>query len=71
MPPSLTGAPSVHLYVLDEDGEDAPSIRAERGPGNRSWVRPKTRSVLKKFFSDDEIAQGEWSFRVAIRRPSS
>lgn len=53
--PILAGQPRSLWYVLDEDGDDYPSIRAERGPGNRSWVRLKTRSVLKKLFSDDAL----------------
>lgn len=40
------GHPRVVWYVIDEAGEDHGSIRAERGPGNRSWVRPCTRSIL-------------------------
>src|SRR5262249_28020551 len=36
MPPSLKGHPRSIWYILDEDGDDTPSIRAERGPGNRS-----------------------------------
>jgi len=39
-------------YVLDEDSVDLKSIRAQRGPGNRSWIRPGTRAVLDKLFAD-------------------
>ncbi|MBX3001532.1 MAG: AAA family ATPase [Caldilineaceae bacterium] len=35
-------------YVLDEEGKDLPSIRAERGPANRSWVRPITPAIMGK-----------------------
>ncbi|MBC7998752.1 MAG: phosphoenolpyruvate carboxylase, partial [Leptolyngbya sp.] len=48
--------------VLDEDCEDLPSIRAERGPGNRSWVRSSTRTILEKLFSDPEIRQAKGLF---------
>ena len=51
----LAGQPRSLWYVLDDDGDDYPSIRAERGPGNRSWVRGKTRHVLKKLFSDQAL----------------
>jgi hypothetical protein len=42
LPTLLTSHPRAIWYVLDEDGEDLPSIRAERGPGGRSWVRDAT-----------------------------
>ncbi len=62
LPALLQGQPRAIWYVLDEDGDDLPSIRAERGPGNRSWIRPKTRSVLKKFFSDPTLRQTQGLF---------
>lgn len=62
MPPSLIGQPRAVWYVLDEDTDDLPSIRAERGPGNRSWIRPRTRSVLKKLFSDTLLRQAQGLF---------
>jgi hypothetical protein len=52
LPKLLTGHPRAIWYVLDEDGQDLPHIRAERGPGNRSWVRTGTTEVLKKLFKD-------------------
>lgn len=39
-------------YVVDEEGSDLASIRAERGPGNRSWVRAITPIILAKLFHD-------------------
>jgi hypothetical protein len=54
-PAVLAGQPRSIWYVLDEDGDDYPAIRAERGPGHRSWVRPKTRGVLQKLFSDGSL----------------
>jgi hypothetical protein len=36
LPTLLTSPPRAVWYVLDEDGQDLPSIRAERGPGGRS-----------------------------------
>lgn len=49
-------------YVLDEDGDDLPSIRADRGPGNRSWVRAATLKVLKKLFADDTLRSANGLF---------
>lgn len=44
-------------YVLDDEGSDLATIRAERGPGNQSWVRSITPSVLQKLFSDAGVRQ--------------
>jgi len=52
LPTLFVEQPRASWYVLDEDSDDLPSIRAERGPGNRSWVRPATIKVLKKLFAD-------------------
>jgi hypothetical protein len=67
LPPLLSGHPRAVWYVLDEDGQDLPSIRAERGPGNRSWVRPATRKVLAKLFSDPEIRKAQGLFITPFR----
>jgi len=42
-------------YVLDEEDSDLASIRASRGPGNKSWVRAITPSVLQKIFADTDV----------------
>jgi hypothetical protein len=55
LPILLTSHPRAVWYVLDEDGQDLPSIRAERGPGGRSWIRSATREVLNKLFADLEL----------------
>jgi hypothetical protein len=55
LPTLLTNHPRAVWYVLDEDGQDLPSIRAERGQGGRSWMRPATREVLGKLFADPEV----------------
>lgn len=50
---SVTGLP-VHRaiwYVLDEDRCERYQLRADRGPQNRSWVRPHTSHVLGRLFS--------------------
>jgi len=37
-------------YVLDEEADSLAQLRAERGPGGRSWVRPLSTNVLRKLF---------------------
>ncbi len=49
-------------YVLDEEDASLTSIRAARGPGNRSWVRGATQSVLQKLFSDADIRSANGLF---------
>ncbi len=44
--------PRAIWYVLDDDGEELPNIRAERGPGNRSWIRVATRKILARLLAD-------------------
>jgi len=39
-------------YVLDEEGTNLATIRSQRGPGNKSWVRSITPEILEKLFSD-------------------
>lgn len=52
LPELLEGQPRAIWYVLDEDCEELPTIRAERGPGNRSWIRVASPKVLDRLFSD-------------------
>lgn len=56
LPPLLADQPRAIWYVLDEEGKNLASIRAERGPGNRSWIRTATRDVLAKLFRDPGVA---------------
>ena len=42
-------------YVLDADAKDLASIRARRGPGNKSWVRTETLNVLQKLLSTKSV----------------
>jgi superfamily I DNA/RNA helicase len=56
LPMILNNQPRAIWYVLDEE-EDSPAIRAKRGPGNRSWVRPITRKILEKLFSDPALRE--------------
>ena len=58
----LVDQPRVIWYVLDEDTDDLPKIRAERGPGNRSWVRPYTGELLEKLFQDPVLAESTGFF---------
>jgi hypothetical protein len=49
-------------YVLDEETEDLASIRAERGPGNKGWVRAITPNILQKLFADQGVKQAKGLF---------
>lgn len=62
LPDLLKGQPRAIWYVLDDDADDIPSIRAERGPGNRSWIRTATPRVLKKLFSDPTLRSAQGLF---------
>ncbi|WP_442508491.1 AAA domain-containing protein [Novipirellula sp. SH528] len=42
-------------YVLDEEPADLAAIRAQRGTGNKSWVRSITPRILQKMFVDPEM----------------
>jgi hypothetical protein len=47
---ALGKSPRAIWYVLDEDTDERAHLRAERGPGNKSWVRQGTREVLNRIF---------------------
>jgi len=47
---------------LDDHGEPLPTIRAERGRGNRSWVRPVSPRVLARLFSDRALREAAGLF---------
>lgn len=49
-------------YVLDEEDTDLAAIRAARGPGNKSWVRGVTPTVLQKIFSDADVRGSDGMF---------
>lgn len=49
-------------YVLDADAKTLSSIRAERGPGNRSWIRKATLPVLQKLLSTKSIQDSNGLF---------
>lgn len=62
LPTVLQGQPRTIWYVLDDDTDDVPTIRAERGPGNRSWVRVATPKVLEKLFDDPTVRKAKGLF---------
>ncbi len=62
LPDSLREQPRAIWYVLDEDTNDMPSVRAERGKGNRSWVRTATARVLDKLFADPTLRTASGMF---------
>ena len=49
-------------YVLDEEDCDLDSIRATRGPGNKSWIREITPAILKKLFLDEKLKSSTGMF---------
>lgn len=53
--PFLADVSRTIWYVLDEEDCDLASIRASRGPGNKSWIRRITQSVLQKLFNDSGV----------------
>ena len=67
IPDILAGQPRAIWYVLDEDGDDLPAIRAERGPGHRSWIRTITRKVLTRLFTDKTFCAANGIFISPFR----
>lgn len=49
-------------YVLDEDAENLAAVRAERGPGNKSWTRTASFGVLQKLFSTEKLCRCDGLF---------
>lgn len=62
LPRLLSGNSRAIWYVLDEEEGDPAAIRAERGPGNRSWGRAITPTVLAKLFHDLSMRQARGLF---------
>jgi superfamily I DNA/RNA helicase len=54
-------------YTLDEEECELADIRACRGPGNKSWVRSVTKTVLQKLFSDTSVRQANGLFISPFR----
>lgn len=61
-PPFITEYSRTIWYVLDEEGGENAAIRAARGPGNKSWLRSITPSILEKLFSDNGVRQSNGLF---------
>lgn len=62
LPACMQGQPRAIWYVLDNDTRDLAHLRAERGPGNRSWIRSATMRVLAKLFADEEFRAADGLF---------
>jgi len=62
LPSLFRGGPRAIWQVLDEESSDLATIRAERGPGNRSWTRAVTLDVLERLFSDAEVRAAKGLF---------
>ena len=62
LPEILSNQPRTLWYILDEHGEELPTIRAERGPGNRSWIRVATTKVLDRLFADPTLCAASGMF---------
>ncbi len=60
--PLLANASRAIWYVVDDEDSDLAAIRAQRGPGNRSWVRSITKHVLQKLYSDADVRQANGLF---------
>ena len=61
--PLLANCPRAIWYVLDEDARDLASLRADRGPGNRSWIRPYSLGVLSTLFrASSTLREGDGLF---------
>lgn len=62
LPPMLATHSRAIWCVLDEEATELAQIRAERGPGNKSWVRSITPTILAKLFSDADIRRARGLF---------
>ena len=49
-------------YVLDDEAKDLSDIRADRGPGNKSWIRAITPSILQKLFTNPQVRASNGMF---------
>lgn len=66
----LSGHSRTIWYVLDDETNDLASIRSERGPGNKSWVRSITHQVLEKIFHDSSIRDSKGIFITPFKAQS-
>ena len=63
----LADTSRVIWYVLDDEDCDLASIRADRGPGNKSWVRGITENILRKLFDDIDVRKAHGLFISPFR----
>ena len=52
---SLAGIGRAAWYVLDDEPVPLADVRARRGPGNRSWIRPLAQVVMEKLLTDPSL----------------
>ncbi|MCU0710564.1 MAG: AAA domain-containing protein, partial [Pirellula sp.] len=71
LPQPLSDDTRAIWYVLDEESSDLPNIRAERGPGNRSWVRKVSIDILNHFFSHVEFRESHGLFLSPFKAQAS
>lgn len=62
VPASLDSFSRTIWCVLDEEDVGIDSIRASRGPANKSWVRMATPAVLQKLFEEEEFKRARGMF---------
>ena len=62
VPKVLVRQPRAIWNVLDENIDNLSSIRAKRGPGNRSWIRTASTDFLRVLLGDSEIRQRDGLF---------
>ncbi len=67
LPPVWGDAPRAVWCVLDEETTEVERIRADRGPGHRSWIREITITVLDRLFADSEFARASGMFLSPFR----
>lgn len=58
-------------YVLDQESTDLARTRAERGPGNRSWIRPLSIDILSHLFSHAEFQESHGLFLSPFKAQAS
>lgn len=71
LPGFLKNQPRAIWYILDESNTDIHSIRAARGPGNRSWIRPATKAIIKGFFADPDFRFSQGLFLSPFKAQAS
>jgi superfamily I DNA/RNA helicase len=58
-------------YVLDQETIDMTRTRAERGPGNRSWIRTLSIEILDRLFSHTEFQESHGLFLSPFKAQAS